>query len=103
MFSAKKEFNFEISKNTSKIFSFFNQYINDKYLGFFNGLEQICKDNEINKGHVEKLAFSLGDVCFQNFCKFDARPAENVVNLILQRSASFRGGKRGWFERKLKG
>lgn len=89
------------AKNNSP--SFFNQYINDKYLGFFNGLEQIFKDNEINKGHVEKLAFSLGDVCFQNFCKFDARPAENVVNLILQRSASFRGGKRGWFERKLKG
>lgn len=89
------------AKNNSP--SFFNQYINDKYLGFFNDLEQICKDNEINKGHVEKLAFSLGDVCFQNFCKFDARPAENVVNLILQRSASFRGGKRGWFERKLKG
>ena len=89
------------AKNNSP--SFFNQYINDKYLGFFYGLEQICKDNEINKGHVEKLAFSLGDVCFQNFCKFDARPAENVVNLILQRSASFRGGKRGWFERKLKG
>lgn len=89
------------AKNNSP--SLFNQYINDKYLGFFNGLEQICKDNEINKGHVEKLAFSLGDVCFQNFCKFDARPAENVVNLILQRSASFRGGKRGWFERKLKG
>lgn len=89
------------AKNNSP--SFFYQYINDRYLGFFNGLEQICKDNEINKGHVEKLAFSLGDVCFQNFCKFDARPAENVVNLILQRSASFRGGKRGWLERKLKG
>lgn len=89
------------AKNNSP--SFFNQYINDRYLGFYNGLEQICKDNEINKGHVEKLAFSLGDVCFQNFCKFDARPAENVVNLILQRSASFKGGKRGWFERKLKG
>lgn len=89
------------AKNNS--LSFFNKYINDRYLGFYNGLEQICKDNEINKGHVEKLAFSLGDVCFQNFCKFDAHPAENVVNLILQRSASFRGGKRGWFERKLKG
>ena len=40
------------AKNNSP--SFFNQYINDRYLGFFNGLEQICKDNEINKGHVEK-------------------------------------------------
>ena len=76
----------------------FTNYINDKYLGFYNGLEQICKDNEINKGKVEKLAFSLGDVCFQNYCRFNSRPAENVVNLILQRSASYRGGKRGMFE-----
>ena len=81
----------------------FTDYINDKYLGFYNGLEQICKDNEINKGKVEKLAFSLGDVCFQNYCRFNSRPAENVVNLILQRSASYRGGKRGMFETIFRG
>lgn len=84
-------------KNATK--DTFSQYINDKYLGFFNGLEQICKDNEINKGRVEKLAFSLGEVCFQNYCRFNSRPAENVVNIILQRTASCRGGKRGAFER----
>ncbi len=88
-------------KNATK--ETFNQYINDKYLGFYNGLEQICKDNEINKGRVEKLAFSLGEVCFQNYCKFDSRAAENVVNLILQRSASYRGGKRGKLERIFRG
>ena len=81
----------------------FTDYINDKYLGFYNGLEQICKDNEINKGKVEKLAFSLGDVCFQNYCRFNSRPAENVVNLILQRSASYRGGKRGMLETIFRG
>ena len=81
----------------------FTNYINEKYLGFYNGLEQICKDNEINKGKVEKLAFSLGDVCFQNYCRFNSRPAENVVNLILQRSASFRGGRRGMFESIFRG
>lgn len=84
-------------KNATK--DVFTQYINDKYKGFYNGLEQICKDNEINKGRVEKIAFSLGEVCFQNYCRFNARPAENVVNLLLQRSAYFRGGKRGWFEK----
>ena len=84
-------------KHASK--SAFNDYINDKYLGFYNGLEQICKNNEINKGRVEKIAFSLGEVCFQNYCRFDSRFAENVVNIILQRSASFRGGKRGKFEK----
>ena len=81
----------------------FTNYINEKYLGFYNGLEQICKDNEINKGKVEKLAFSLGDVCFQNYCRFNSRPAENVVNLILQRSASYRGGRRGMFESIFRG
>lgn len=81
----------------------FTQYINEKYKGFYNGLEQICKDNEINKGRVEKIAFSLGEVCFQNYCRFNARPAENVVNLLLQRSASYRGGKRGWFEKTFRG
>lgn len=89
------------AKNATK--DTFTNYINEKYLGFYNGLEQICKDNEINKGKVEKIAFSLGDVCFQNYCRFNSRPAENVVNLILQRSASYRGGKRGMFESIFRG
>lgn len=88
-------------KNPSK--EVFTQYIDEKYKGFYNGLEQICKDNEINKGRVEKIAFSLGEVCFQNYCRFNARPAENVVNLLLQRSANFRGGKRGIFEKIFRG
>ena len=81
----------------------FNKYIENKYRGFYNGLEQICKDNEINRGKVEKIAFSLGDVCFQNYCKFDARPASNVVRLILNRSACTRKGKRGIFEKIFRG
>lgn len=81
----------------------FTNYVNEKYLGFYNGLEQICKDNEINRGKVEKIAFSLGEVCFQNYCRFNSRPAENVVQLILDRSASYRGGKRGMFEKIFRG
>lgn len=88
-------------KNPSK--EVFTEYINEKYKGFYNGLEKICKDNEINKGRVEKIAFSLGEVCFQNYCRFNARPAANVVNLLLQRSASYRGGRRGWFEKTFRG
>lgn len=81
----------------------FRDYIRKEYLGFNNGLEQICRDNEINRGKVEKIAFSLGEVCFQNYCKFDPRPAENVVKILLSRSACSRGGKRGWFERIFRG
>ena len=79
-----------------------NDYINENYLGFYNGLERVCKDNEINGGVVEKIAFSLGDVCFQNYCKFDSRAAETVVRLLLKRSASYRSGKLGRFMKIVK-
>lgn len=88
-------------KNPSK--DAFAQYINEKYKGFYNGLEQICKDNEINKGRVERISFSLGEVCFQNYCRFNAKPAENVVGILLQRSASYQGGVIGWLEKIFRG
>lgn len=69
-----------------------NKYINENYLGFYNALEQICKENEINGGKVEKIAFSLGEVCFQNYCLFNTSAAENVVRILLDRSGSFKGG-----------
>ncbi len=77
-------------------------YIEEKYKGFYNSLETICRENEINKGKVEKLAFSLGNVCFQNYCKFNPRPAENVVDLLLRRTASYRGGKIGKLEKSFR-
>ncbi len=88
-------------KNPSK--EAFTAYINDKYLGFYNVLDQICKENEITGKKVEKIAFSLGEVCFQNYCKFNPKPAEKVVNLILERTASEKVGRLGWLERKLRG
>lgn len=71
------------------------QYVKDKYMGFYNGLNKICEDNEINGKKVEIVAFSLGKVCFQSYCKFDTKPAENVVDIMLNHSASNRGGKLG--------
>ena len=74
--------------------SVFQQYINQHYHGFYKNLQQICQDNEINGGRVEKLAFSLGTVCFQNYCLFNEVPAANVVNIILQRSYGRKN--KGW-------
>lgn len=79
------------------------QYVKDNYLGFYNVLDKICRDNEINGKKVEILAFSLGKVCFQNYCKFDPKPAENVVNIMLDHSASNRGGKSGFISKILRG
>lgn len=71
----------------------FKRYIEEKYLGFYNGLEQICKANYINGGKVEMIAFSLGEVCFQNYCRFDPRPAENFVRELLKRTIGNKTGK----------
>lgn len=72
-----------------------NQYINENYLGFYNALEYICEENEINGGKVEKIAFSLGEVCFQNYCYFNDNAAQNVVNILLSRSKGFRTDRLG--------
>lgn len=75
-----------------------------QYNGFFNGLEQICRRNEINGGRLEKYAFSLGDVCFQTYCRFKPeKGAVKIVSLMLERSASYRAGKRGFFGNLFRG
>ncbi len=68
-------------------------YITGFYGGFYNGLVKICKDCEINSGNVEIVPFSLGQVCFQDYCLFDERPASNVIRKILERSKGFKSGK----------
>jgi len=68
-------------------------YISKNYGGFYNGLVKICRDCEINNGEVEIVPFSLGQVCFQDYCLFDERPAANVVRKILGRSKGFKTDK----------
>lgn len=68
-------------------------YIDNNYRGFYNGLQKICRDNEINNGNVEIIPFSLGKVCFQDYCLFDEAPAANVVRKILERSKGSKSGK----------
>lgn len=68
-------------------------YISTKYLGFYNGLKRICEDNEINRGQVVIQPFTLGDVCFQYYCRFNAKAASDVVKAILTRSYGYRPGK----------
>lgn len=69
------------------------EYITEYYGGFYNGLVKICKDCEINNGNVEIVPFSLGQVCFQDYCLFDEKPAGNVVRKLLERTKGFKNGK----------
>lgn len=79
------------------------QYIKEKYAAFYGGLEQICITNRINGGIVRVLPFSVGTVCFQDLCKFDARYAESIVDIILKRSHGEATGKIGILSRIFKG
>ncbi|MBO5267754.1 MAG: hypothetical protein J6B13_03220, partial [Muribaculaceae bacterium] len=71
------------------------QYTERHYSGFYNGLTRICKDNEINGGVVERIPFTMGEVCFQDFCLFRGAAAALVVKELLRRSKSFKAGKLG--------
>lgn len=73
--------------------SILSEYIKQHYRGFYNGLEKICRDCEINNGRVEVVPFSLGEVYFQDFCLFDEKPAANVVSKLMERSKGFKNGK----------
>lgn len=76
-------------------------YINTNYKGFYNGLEKICKDNEIYSGKVVIQPFTLGDVCFQYYCKFKEDTAAQVVQTLLDRSYKYKPGKLNKLRNKL--
>ena len=78
------------------------EYINNTYAGFYNGLKRICSECEINDGKVEIVPFTLGDVCFQNYCKFKSTTASNVVKLIMSRTYGYRPGRLGKIINSLK-
>lgn len=54
-------------------------YIKSHYLGFYKKLKEICTRCEINNGKPGMIAYSIGDVCFQNYCLFDPGKSEGVV------------------------
>lgn len=79
------------------------EYLETNYRGFIAGLKSICKENEINGGDIEVIPFSLGTVCFQNYCRFNEDAAELVVRKIIERSVGYKQDKFNKILRKLKG
>lgn len=72
------------------------QYTDKYYKGFFNGLKKIARDCEINGGEVLRIPFTLGEVCFQNYCLFNSKSAENIVKILLTRT---KGENTGWLSK----
>lgn len=62
------------------------KYMTKNYLGFYNNLLLICKEHGINKGRVKKVPFSIGNVCFKDYCQFDATSATKMVDLLVRYS-----------------
>lgn len=69
------------------------EYVKNNYESFYNGLETICKENEINNGKVDIIPFSLGNVCFQDYCQFNETPAANIVRELLERTKGFKNNR----------
>ena len=74
------------------------RYIRENYGGFYGALKTICETNEINNGVVDIVPFSVGTVCFQDFCKFDPVAANNVVRKLLNRSFATATGFKARFK-----
>lgn len=62
------------------------KYMTKNYLGFYNNLLRICKEHNINNGRVNIVPFSIGEVCFKDYCLFDATSATKVVDLFIRYS-----------------
>lgn len=62
------------------------KYMTKNYLGFYNNLLLICKEHGINKGRVKIVPFSIGNMCFKDYCQFDATSATKMVDLLVRYS-----------------
>ena len=64
------------------------EYIYDihGYQGFAQGLKTLCKQYHINNGELQVFPFSLGEVCFKDYCIFDGRYTEDVITELVNRT-----------------
>lgn len=68
-------------------------YIRGHYRSFYNNLS--LNTRKINGGEVEIYPFSLGEVCFQDLCKFEDDAANQIVRLFLKRTPGIKTDKIG--------
>ena len=76
-------------------------YVKTHYQAFYNNLRLNSK--HINGGKVEMIPFSIGEVCFQDLCRFDDETANDVVRLFLERTVGEKTGKVGKITNTLRG
>jgi hypothetical protein len=58
-------------------------HIRTYYQGFYNNLKTMCEDYEINGGEVLVQPFSLGEVFFNYYCRFDNSYAAEIADILM--------------------
>lgn len=63
-------------------------YINSPlgYKGIGDLLSEICRKYHINGGMLEVVPFSLGKVCFKNFCLFNGLHTADIIDILVTRT-----------------
>ena len=56
------------------------------YQGIGNLLQEICEKHNINNRELEIVPFSLGEVCFKNYCIFDGRHTADIIDILVTRT-----------------
>ena len=61
------------------------KYMNGKnnYGSIANKLKYICQENHINGGKLAVMLFSLGEVCFKDYCLFSPRFTSKALQTLL--------------------
>lgn len=63
-------------------------YINSSlgYKGIGDVLSEICRKNHINGETLEVVPFSLGEVCFKNYCLFKGLHTADIIDILVTRT-----------------
>lgn len=64
----------------------FRNYMSKHYRDFYFELKYLCEQHSINGGMLEFIPFSIGEVCFGDFCCFNSASAREILDYIVERS-----------------
>lgn len=75
------------------------EYIYDThgYQGFAQGLKTLCQKYHINGGELNVFPFSLGEVCFKDYCVFNGKYTEDVITELVKRTWWYNGWENKWW------
>lgn len=66
-------------------------YVKKNYRSLYQNLSILCEKNDINNQVINVEYFTLGEVCFQNYCCFNPDASKAIVDILMERSAAVSG------------